>query len=43
MPNPVAWIPASREMGDAAATDERADTDFVEFVHDAVCRTHAGR
>ena len=43
LPNPVVWIPASREMGDAAATDERADTDFVEFVHDAVRRTHAGR
>ena len=43
LPNPVAWIPASREMGDPAATDERADTDFVDFVHDAVRRAHAGR
>lgn len=43
LPNPVAWIPASREMGDAAATDERADTDFVKFVNDALRRTHAGR
>jgi hypothetical protein len=43
MPNPVAWIPASREMGDAAATYERTGTDFVEFVQDVVRRTHAGR
>jgi hypothetical protein len=29
-------------MGDAAATDERAGTDFVEFVHDAKRRAYAG-
>jgi aminoglycoside phosphotransferase (APT) family kinase protein len=43
LPKPVAWIPASREMGDMEATDERGETAFVEFVHNAVRRTHAGR
>lgn len=43
LPNPVTWIPASREMGDDAANDERGETGFAEFVHDAVRRTHAGR
>ena len=43
LPDPVAWVPASREMGDTAATDERAGTDFVEFVNDAKRRAYAGR
>ena len=43
LPDPALWIPASREMGDAAATDERAGTDFVEFVRDAKRRACAGR
>ena len=43
LPDPVLWIPMSREMGDASSTDERAGTDFVEFVHDAKGRAHAGR
>ena len=43
LPNPAGWIPASREMGDAAATDDRGGTDFVEFVHDAKLRAYAGR
>ena len=43
LPNPAQWIPASREMGDAGATDERAATDYYEFVAGAVRRARAGR
>ena len=32
LPDPVLWIPESRELGDTAATDERASTDYYEFV-----------
>ena len=43
LPNPKLWIPASREMGDASSTDDRADTDYFEFVADARRRAYAGR
>ncbi|MCH8206294.1 MAG: phosphotransferase [Chloroflexi bacterium] len=42
LPDPVLWIPASREMGDAGATDERASTDYYEFVAEARRRAYAG-
>jgi aminoglycoside phosphotransferase (APT) family kinase protein len=35
LPNPARWIPTSREMGDATSTDDRADTDYYEFVESA--------
>ena len=43
LPNPAAWIPASREMGDSGATDDRADTDYYEFVSGAIHRAYRGR
>ena len=43
LPDPVLWIPQSREMGDAGATDDRADTHYYEFVAEATRRAHAGR
>ncbi len=43
LPDPALWIPASREMGDVGATDDRADTDFYEFVASAIRRAYAGR
>ncbi len=43
LPNPVGWIPASRQMGDLTATDDRADSDYFRFVADAIDRAHAGR
>ena len=43
LPNPRQWIPASREMCDATSTDDRADTDCYEFVHDAIRRARSGR
>ena len=43
LPDPAAWIPASREMGDLSATDDRAGTDYYEFVSDAIRRAHEGR
>jgi aminoglycoside phosphotransferase (APT) family kinase protein len=43
LPHPVLWIPASREMGDPGATDERATTDYYEFVSEALRRAYAGR
>ena len=43
LPNPVLWIPSSRDMGYAGATDERADTDYYEFVAEARRRAYAGR
>ena len=43
LPEPVLWIPASREMGDAGARDDRARTDYFEFVDGALRRTHQGR
>ena len=42
LPNPAQWIPASREMGDLTATDDRAATDYYEFVAAAIRRAHAG-
>ena len=43
LPNPGEWIPASRQMGDLTATDDRADSDYYHFVADAIDRAHAGR
>ena len=43
LPDPALWIPASREMGDSEATDERAATDYYEFVSGALCRAYTGR
>ena len=43
LPDPAAWIPASREMGDLSATDDRAETDYYEFVDRALRRARAGR
>ena len=43
LPDPAAWIPASREMGDLGATDDRADTDYYEFVEGALRRAREGR
>ena len=43
LPDPVAWIPISREMGDLGATDDRAETDYYEFVEDAMGRAREGR
>ena len=43
LPDPAAWIPSSREMGDLGATDDRADTDYYEFVEDALRRARKGR
>jgi aminoglycoside phosphotransferase (APT) family kinase protein len=43
LPHPVLWIPASREMGDPGATDERATSDYYEFVSEALRRAYAGR
>ncbi len=31
LPDPSAWIPESREMGDVGAMDDRAETDYYEF------------
>ena len=42
LPDPAAWIPASRQMGDIGATDDRADTDYYEFVEDAIRRAKEG-
>ena len=36
-------IPFSRQMGDLGATDDRADTDYYEFVEDAMRRAREGR
>ena len=43
LPNPAGWIPASREMGDLGSTDDRADTDYYEFVRGAMQRAYSGR
>ena len=43
LPNPVLWIPESRELGDSGATDDRADTDYYEFVNGARRRAYGGR
>ena len=42
LPNPALWIPASREMGDLTATDDRAKSDYYEFVADAIQRAYDG-
>jgi Ser/Thr protein kinase RdoA (MazF antagonist) len=43
LPNPALWIPVSREMGDAGSTDDRADTDYYEFVENARRKAYNGR
>ena len=43
LPDSVLWIPASREMGDPGATDDRATTDYPEFVSQALRRAYDGR
>ena len=43
LPDAAAWIPASRQMGDHGATDDRADTDYYEFVTAATRRAYSGR
>ena len=43
LPNPALWIPMSREMGDAGSTDDRADTDYYEFVENARRKAYNGR
>ena len=43
LPDPAAWIPASREMGDLGATDDRAETDYYEFAVGALQRARDGR
>ena len=43
LPDPAAWIPPSREMSDASATDERAATDYVQFIDNAMRRAYSGR
>ena len=43
LPDPAVWIPASREMGDLGATDDRAGTDYYEFVRGAIRRARSGR
>ena len=43
LPDPAAHIPFSRQMGDLGATDDRADTDYYEFVEDAMRRAREGR
>ena len=42
LPNPAGWIPASRQMGDLSATDDRASSDYYEFVASAIQRAHDG-
>ena len=43
LPVPAAWIPESRDMGDLGATDDRAETDYYEFVEGAMRRAWEGR
>ena len=43
LPHPERWIPASREMGDMSATNDRAATDFHEFVESSIRRAYDGR
>ena len=43
LPDPAAWIPSSRQMGDLGATDDRRNTDYYEFVEDAIRRAREGR
>lgn len=42
LPNPALWLGASREMGDATVTDERAKSDYYEFVAAARRRAYGG-
>ena len=42
LPDPAMWIPASREMGDHSATNDRAETDYYEFVSSAIRRAREG-
>ncbi len=43
LPDPAAWIPASRRMGDLSATGDRAGTDYYEFISEAMRRARDGR
>ena len=43
LPDPSAWIPESGDLGDLVVPIERADTDYYEFVHDAVRRAYSER
>ncbi len=43
LPDPMAWISASRKLGDSTAIDERANTDYYEFVANTTKRAIAGR
>ncbi len=43
LPNPAAWIPEPGDLGDLVVPIEKADTDYYEFVRDAVRRGYAGR
>ncbi len=42
LPEPARWIPESRLMGDHGATDDRASSDYYEFVAGAIQRAHDG-
>ena len=42
LPDPAKWTPASREMGNAEATGDRANTDYYEFVENAIRRGYEG-
>ena len=43
LPNPVAWIPAARQMGNRGATDQKAVRDYFDFVAAAIERSHSDR
>ncbi len=43
LPDPAAHISFSRQMGDFGATDDRAETDYYEFVEEAMGRAREGR
>lgn len=42
LPEPAAWIPESRQMGDHGATDDRAGGDYHQFVAGAIQRALDG-
>jgi aminoglycoside phosphotransferase (APT) family kinase protein len=42
LPVPANWTPASRDMGNAGATEERARTDYYEFVETAIRKGYEG-
>ncbi len=43
LPIPELWVGATRELGDATVTDERAKADYYEFVAAARQRAYSGR